>query len=231
MSEKLSVGRVAGEFALIVVGVLVALAANNWRDARHDRETARGYETRLAAEVRDGLAHQARQRGRLEKARDASARLVGYLEDGRSPAPTDSLARLFLLSSVVGFAPGQLGSDATYRELIASGQLGLLGDPVLRRRLLTYYGALDEVRAFIDRMPPMYDQIARLTGTLPYRLLRDDPPLSTGDRTRLARELEVNRGMVPELRQAHADITMVLETMDYLKADGDSLLASLHGGT
>jgi hypothetical protein len=46
-----TVGRVAGEFALIVVGVMVALAGDSWLEARSQQSLEREYLERIAADL------------------------------------------------------------------------------------------------------------------------------------------------------------------------------------
>lgn len=227
MQAKHGVARAAGEFALIVAGVLVALAANDWRDARLERREAGAYRDRLRVEVESAMAQQATRRAKFEHARDASLRLVRYLEGDRTAVPRDSLADVLLQSAFVGFTAGQLGTDATYRELVASGQLRLLGGPALRRHVLSYYTAFDQAQDYARRIFPIYQQIARLTGHLPYQLLAGNPPPTPADRARIVRYLQEDPGRVPDLRELHSDVAMLLFMMDRLRVQGDSLLASL----
>ena len=56
--------RVLAEFALIVLGVFVALAANSWWDERSERRLERVYLTQLLADVADREAAPPGYRGR-----------------------------------------------------------------------------------------------------------------------------------------------------------------------
>ena len=55
MAEKLRLGRGIAEFTVVVLGVMAALAGDNWREARQDSQTERVYLSRLAGEVEEGL--------------------------------------------------------------------------------------------------------------------------------------------------------------------------------
>jgi len=222
--------RVAGEFVLIVLGVMVALAGDDWRDARQERQMARTYLERLTVEAQQGVTTQKNQRRRFERARDASLRLVHYLDGDRSAVPRDSLPDLFLLSAQTGSSPDQLGSDATYRELIASGQLHLLHDPVTRERVVDYYAAIDQVQSFEESMFRMHRVVGEITGYLPYQLLRGNPRLTSQQRERITHELR-RPELIREVPEVHAQMEMLLGMIDNLREKGDSLRSSLRAAT
>ena len=219
-------GRVGGEFLLIVLGVMVALAGDDWRDARQESQTAKTYLERLAVEAQAGASAQATQLRRFERTRDASLRLMHYLDGDRSVVSRDSLPDLFVVSAQTGTSPDQSGPDATYRELVASGQLHLLHDPVTRERVVDYYAAIDQVQSFEESMFPMHKEVGAITGYLPYQLLRGNPRLTSQQRERITHELR-RPELIREVREVHAQIEMLLGMIDNLREKGDSLRSSL----
>lgn len=72
--------RILAEFLVVVVGVMVALAGDNWREAWRDSRLESSYLDRLRREVERGLDAQATQRTRVEAAQSAILRLVDRLE-------------------------------------------------------------------------------------------------------------------------------------------------------
>lgn len=156
----------AGEFAVIVLGVLVALGVDDWRQFRADRDLENLLLTRLAGELVSD--DQDLGQARLIAARrlwvlDAVLAEVGDTVASRrlSSARLDSLAtaavRLDSVRSLLGLSPflpfdtteDPLGSfrslpdfdvaDDSYQEMLATGSLAAVRDPVTRGALLRYY--------------------------------------------------------------------------------------------
>ena len=91
MAEKLRMGRGIAEFVVVVLGVMAALAGDNWREARQDAQTERVYLSRLAGE---GVGEQA---GDILPLNRRVARLTGHIPvmlPVDNPAPSlDDCAR------------------------------------------------------------------------------------------------------------------------------------------
>jgi len=134
------VSSVFGEFLLVVLGVLVALAADSWMDRSRDADLERQYVEELAdalrsdtAEIRSSMEHSA-QRTALAQ------RVLAVLQGSeRVDNPGE-----FIVSVYMG---GQFNipesETAVFDELLSSGRLLLLHDAQFRRRLLAYYRRLD----------------------------------------------------------------------------------------
>ncbi len=171
-----------------------------------------------------------RRRGlRIESAQSAILSLVGRLDgSGKNVLAGDSVVDSFLVASTVGFEPDQFGPDVTYRELIASGQLRVIEDPLTREAVIDYYSALDRVKAQASQVVPLQTQVARLTGHLPFEFSSGDASLSEADHRRL---LELLRGsdVLPDLREAHSDLNLLYLFMGFLDEAADSLLGRLRG--
>lgn len=159
------VSRWAGEFAVIVLGVLVALAVDDWNAARQDRALERSLldrmETGLLADGADLATAAADAQLRLWVL-DA---LLAGLGDGRAQARMTSVRRDSLYDSArrdslrarVGrgpLAPPDVDgeplagfryrpefdlSDTAYREMIATGAVRILRDDSIRAAVMSYY--------------------------------------------------------------------------------------------
>jgi len=159
--------RGAAEFLVVVLGVLVALAVDDWRSSRIDRETERHVLERLAGDllldsmdIADAMG-QAAQRmvagmrvlERLGEDRD----VVAGLREAVAPFDRDTLMagppnpregidatandlQLALLTYV--FDP----TRAAFMEMAANGTLDLIEDRQLRDAVVTYYGRLEIVQ-------------------------------------------------------------------------------------
>ena len=140
MSSERSLKQWIGEFGVIVFGVAAALAAENWREAQVERSLADDYLVRLEAELADGAPTL-----RAHKSRVDSAVLTIDVLLGRS-APDSPLSRadsvsLILNAANYAFNPAGVVLDLTYREMLATGSLNHVHDPIIRDEISRYFRA------------------------------------------------------------------------------------------
>jgi hypothetical protein len=125
-----------GELSLIVVGVLIALAANSWWAERGERHRERAYLRQLLTDVRET---EVRLNGsiRVDSVNLASVRRVldtaeAFHQSGGSAVPSaDSLEIVTAYSS---FAP----MSGTYSALLQSGGTQILRNDSLRFHIIAY---------------------------------------------------------------------------------------------
>lgn len=180
--------RLAAEFVVIVVGVLVALAFDQWRETLAEQRQGDFYLEALEGDLRaDSTALEAA----VVRARAVQASLVRFEEilgmDHVDVDP-DSVARFVTSSTVANIDPSF--ATGTMRGLTASGDSRLLQDLGLRSQVLDYLsytesasGWLAERREGTGRasippslvasplFPPLVDALAdaRSPGTMFYR--------------------------------------------------------------
>ncbi len=131
---RLPLGRLAAEFVVIVVGVLVALSVDAFVQRLEDRERESAYLAALLFDVRASLDFA---EGAVEIAEGLRERM-GLLSEGldsRPMAPDDSLALWFEHSLR---SPSYLPSAPTADALVETGDISLIQDPALRRRVIAY---------------------------------------------------------------------------------------------
>jgi hypothetical protein len=151
------------ELAIVVVGVLVALQVSNWNQDRIDRARADRDYQRLHAELQtDGKAME----HTLEFWRRVSAYGAAAIANGESGQRiADSNWKTVLAwYQASQLMPFEL-EDTTFVEMRDSGDLTLITDENLRKRLADYYRLTSTgVRANILRHDPVYRmQIRGLT--------------------------------------------------------------------
>jgi hypothetical protein len=128
-------GRLVAEFAVIVLGVFGALAADRWNQNRVDLETARRYHTQLVAElVSDSLGLE--ERGVTSERRAEAGEMLRELIRS-APQPRDSVFRSIFFDCGGDAAMPDAGG-ATFAELQNTGALSLMS-PALRSALFEYY--------------------------------------------------------------------------------------------
>lgn len=135
------------DLALIVAGVLIALAVDQAAETVGERRREADYLVALQEDVEADLDAL---RGPLSEGldrREAAARLVVAGLNGASLEPTQLLAALDRAGHVTFFAPRR----ATFDDLISTGNLRLIRDREIRAALIEYYdaGQLDAANELI----------------------------------------------------------------------------------
>jgi hypothetical protein len=129
--------RASAEFAVIVIGVLVAFAVEDWANDRADRRTEVQYLTALAADLRGDsvvladvhIPNMTRSRSLLES--------IAPVARNDSPLPYDTVT--FLRNVIASYRTPFLMPGPTYEELLATGSLRLVESNELRSAIVSYY--------------------------------------------------------------------------------------------
>jgi hypothetical protein len=132
------------EFVIVVVGVMLALAADRWQQDWQDRKRAVEYLTRLEADLEsDMVAYESIVSSSAEI--DKAALYIVEVYRGRG-VPSDERERFVMAVLAASFSPFPQGTNATYVDLVNTGSLALL--PVeLRSQITTYYENKDTLIA------------------------------------------------------------------------------------
>ncbi len=154
MVQRSNVRWLAAELMVVVLGVLIAFAADGWREDLQQVQEERLYLDRLSEDLDATLNMFQFTQARLEKMGDATLTLIEIKEagEGRSSVDPDSLAALYIRATDIEWVPSILERGGTYRELVASGRLQLLRDRAFRVRLVLFYRQLDDLGVGLDGM-------------------------------------------------------------------------------
>lgn len=122
-----------GEIFLVVIGILIAIAINNWQEA----QKLRAYEVDILTEIRTGLRHTREEILRAleedQRWRSCNYRILEFLDQKKPYEPSlDQCFGCYYWSSTV-----QLTTSA-YDELKIRG-LELISNPSLRRELTNMF--------------------------------------------------------------------------------------------
>lgn len=139
---------VAMEILIVVVGVIIALQVSNWNEERKDAARGADYLLRMQNELRadvDRLGTMAT----FWKAVNAEGRAaLAHAENGTlyQDSAWKTLRAYYQASQIWPYRK----DDTTFQELRASGEFGLIRDPVLRAKVSRHYadtagGAIAEV--------------------------------------------------------------------------------------
>ena len=123
------------EFVIVVLGVFVATQVSNWNEEREARARAEVYSARLT----DDLRYEAWQTEFLiayyGEVLVNAERAVGALTDGAGLSDEQLLVSAYRASQYLYYGTRR----ATYDEMVATGDIGLIADRRLRETALTLY--------------------------------------------------------------------------------------------
>lgn len=237
--------RLLGEFVVIVVGVLVALAVDEWRSTRSDRALEQQYLERLEGDL-------TRTRSALDTARlqfAGAAHNADFVEPflwGRTGLPGDTstvVAALYRASRSLAPDLANTLPRTTILELQNTGRIGLIRSVPIRTAVQEYYTEVNtlsmnltllpgDYRAFIrSQIPP--DLQATIRSECPVYATADSGdlecriPLRGFDAHRLLREVAGNRVVAGDLNLSRQQLGIGVELLDLLLARTDSVQALL----
>jgi hypothetical protein len=179
-----------GELFIVVAGVLVALAIDQWNDERLEQREVDNILQHLLIDLQadvDGLQLMV---GHVEDKLQSLRRLKSVFDSGQRPEDGTQ----FLQDIIVGADFGWNQSkpvDTTYQEVLSSGQFGLIRDADLRSTISRYYVGFTELFNRADaretRFPHLSYQLVPRDTESSNRLvlLGLDPDLSSDEMSRL----------------------------------------------
>ncbi len=240
MADKSILGRLAAELVVVVLGVMIALAADSWRQSFEEQTVERRYLERLTEDVRQGMSNLTAHRESKAALAASAYELAASMESEASSLADDAFFETLFRATQVGFDPQEF-SDVTYQELIASGNFALLRDPEVREGVVEFYRRLDVLVEGLDELQevvPINDRVAELTGYYPYVFDVHCVPsaiyacgefraLTAEDRGRLLHHLRQDEQLVLGLRHVHADLVLHDELFANALSVGQELIAEL----
>lgn len=140
-SEKINWRVALGELALIVIGILMALAIDSYAGRRADNAVADVYLNDLVNELQEDIASMSESNDRIGRLIDSASHLLRLLESDEEQH--DDPGGL-LIASLVGESITR--QPAVWEELQMTGALRLIPDPSTRSAIVTHY--LDRANSF-----------------------------------------------------------------------------------
>ena len=134
--QKRNIRRTLGEFVLIVLGVMVALAADSWREFQVERSQERRYLQRFIEDLEGSLAGFPQARESMDNVTAHGLAVLPYLRGKEgSASPTSIFASMYQASRAV--YPTII--DDTYAELMCTSGLSIIGHESLRQKIVALY--------------------------------------------------------------------------------------------
>lgn len=200
MKNKVNSVKLIAEFIIIVLGVLVALASDRWRETIQNSELKNHYISGLIADIQeDSLTFaETKNTGFLNN----SARLV--LEASNTIQFPDSLSHIiYSIESLQWYNPPVVSREI-YNDLVSTGNLSLLSLE-LRRVLGIYY---DRVTSYEQREDLFRNLLSNGYRNAPSHILGPIIYPELFDRIQMRREIGLND--IPEDWKIKKDIAMTI---------------------
>jgi hypothetical protein len=139
--------RLIAELAVIVAGVLIALAADSWWEQRQERQRAEEYLQQLLNDFRQTERQLQNAIGGDTRKFESASRVIDRANRGQFP-PADSLE---LPTGYDFFHP----PTGTLTALMQNGDLRLLDSDTLRFKLVAYSSLIDDIKTILRHSETM----------------------------------------------------------------------------
>ncbi|WP_424493139.1 DUF6090 family protein [Salinimicrobium sp. GXAS 041] len=131
-----------GEIFLVVIGILIALAINNWNQNRINRETERSYLAGLREEFEVSRLKLQELISVNRKSYNGARKILKITANEKLPSEKEfSLLLYHSFSSDVAFNP----NNSLLREMINSGNLQKISSTRLRIELTNWFATLEDI--------------------------------------------------------------------------------------
>ena len=136
-----------GEIVLVVIGILIALQINNWKQENKDHKLGEDYLLRIHRDLvqdtisfRQIIAHNNNLREEIKG-------LLVTLYNG-----VDNIQQVQNIGAIYDKALDQVftPNDNTYKGMISSGALGLVQNLELKEEIVNLYSEYDQTRALLS---------------------------------------------------------------------------------
>jgi len=143
-----------GEILLVVIGILIALQVNNYREAQLTKAKETVFLHGVRSDLLLNLTELERSIDRYSRAAHSAGVMISYFE----ATPITNLDSLNFHTIEVLYWKPFLRNNSTLRELISSGSLGILSDDSLKTNLLRMELAYDKIDAAQEHLRYDYEQ-------------------------------------------------------------------------
>ena len=165
---KINWRQTATEFVIIVVGVLAALAVDEWRSERNDRQIEAEYLFRLRTDIQADIENFIE----FERIFETKASFLQSLLDNTIDSDyLDDTHRLMAASVYSSYMALPDSVSTTFDELQSTGRLALIQDLAQRDALSKYYSGFNHISAIFSKPDSNYRQL--LSETVPGAITRE----------------------------------------------------------
>jgi hypothetical protein len=215
------------ELGIVVLGVMIALAADSWREDLLEARIEARYLARLSDDVSSGLAVLRIERETYRSVIEAARTLTDEIEKNPLSVEDDFLVDNLIIATQMGFDRNEMASDVAYREMVESGQLNLIRNDEIREGVVTYYWNTDRLIQSLEVLPDVNNTFASLTGYYPLEITVFDEELNASGKLRLAAAAREDPELTKQLRLLHAEAHFNDRLFEQLISQAQELLSLL----
>lgn len=136
-----------GEIILVVIGILIALSINNWKQDQLEQKKESSYLDKLEVDLQQQLAYIDDQLEYEHKYIDNARPLLDrFITEPVFVIDSTACIQLKVLTERKTF----ITITPTYQDLITTGNIDLISDEILRNELLHYYSELERFEKIIQ---------------------------------------------------------------------------------
>ncbi len=155
---KLDWSYAVGELLIVVIGVLIALAIDQWNDDRLERLEEVDAVARILTDVQTDLQDFDFRLKSVDAKEESLLRVKAFLAGG---ARIDPAAFLRDIAGGADWGWNQgLARRSTYDNLLESGRLGIIADPEIRSQISDYYRYYQDSHNRIDERETDYPALS-----------------------------------------------------------------------
>ena len=207
---KLDWSYAIGELLIVIAGVLIALAIDQWNDDRLERLEELDAVARILVDVERDLRSADHMLKRIAEKETSLLRVREVL------AGDDQIDSTAFLTDIVGGANfgwnQRRARRSTYDNLIGSGKLGIISDQIIAYKISSYYRNFEGSYNRIDERETEYPALS-------YRLVPRSPHLPQNEDD--AQELSIESGL------SDAQLDEIVELVQ-ASSIGEHVLAELN---
>ena len=231
------------ELLIVIAGILIALQVSNWNQDRLDRARGDSYQRRIHDELQADIQRVGKTRAFWGQVSDYGRAAIAYAEEGKlkEGSAWKTVLAYYQASQI---QPFEL-EDTSFREMRDAGELGLISNERLRKRLSLYYRLTGSgITAQILRHDPVYRmQIRGLTpiavqeyiwskcfrqlGGVDQLLIDCPSPISEVQAEALLETYRASDSLLPNLRYWRTSLSVSQLVISTAEDEAKSLLAEM----
>jgi hypothetical protein len=155
---KLDWSYAIGELFIVTIGVLIALAINEWNTDRLEKKEEYEVISRFISDIKEDLSEYDYRMKAIDEKEESLLRVEFVLANG-SPQDANGFLRDIIIGANYGWNQGQ-SKRATFDDLLGSGRLRIISDFDVRSRIAAYYEEYKDEHNRIDARETAYPHIS-----------------------------------------------------------------------
>ena len=136
-----------GEIVLVVIGILIALQISIWNQQRKEQAKETKYLKSIQSDLKEQLQYITTQKKyELSYIEAANPVITYYNKNGKFAFDTAFFENITMLNSRKTF----ITTDPTFIDLVSSGNINLISNDRLKKKIITYYQGLELAEKIIQ---------------------------------------------------------------------------------